>query len=130
MTREDLLAKALEKIIEFDTDGDSDHGIFAEIAIEALRAPAQGTWMPIETAPKDGTRVLVAESGLWMTCARYWPCNSYWIEDAASGLKLNPPTHWMPAPAFPSTTCTSPAPEENETTNDFVADNGPFGSGA
>lgn len=44
--REELLAKALEKIIEFDTDVSDggkvhDHGIFAEIAIEALRHPAQ-----------------------------------------------------------------------------------------
>ena len=58
-------------------------------------------WQPIETAPKDGTRVLVCDTDVWIACARYWPCNSYWIEDAASGLKLNEPTHWMPAPPPP-----------------------------
>lgn len=58
-------------------------------------------WQPIETAPKDGTRVLVADEDVWMAVARYWPCNSYWIEDAASGMKLNPPTHWLPLPPPP-----------------------------
>jgi hypothetical protein len=58
-------------------------------------------WQPIETAPRDGTRVIVADTDVWMTCARFWPCNMHWIEDAASGLRLNEPTHWMPAPPPP-----------------------------
>ncbi len=58
-------------------------------------------WQPIETAPKDGTQVLVADAGVWMACARHWPCNSYWTEDVASALRLNEPTHWMPLPDHP-----------------------------
>lgn len=58
-------------------------------------------WQPIKTAPRDGTRVLIADTDVWMAVARNWPCNGYWIEDAASGLRLNPPTHWIPLPAPP-----------------------------
>lgn len=58
-------------------------------------------WQPIETAPKDGTCVLVADTNVWMAVARFWPGNSYWIEDAASGMRLNDPTHWLPLPEPP-----------------------------
>jgi len=58
-------------------------------------------WQPIETAPRDGTRVLIADEDVWMAVARFWPCNMAWTEDAASGLKLNEPTHWMPLPEPP-----------------------------
>lgn len=59
-------------------------------------------WHPIETAPKDGTPILVADKGVWMTAARFMPCDMAWIEHTASGLRLNPPTHWMPLPAPPA----------------------------
>jgi hypothetical protein len=66
-------------------------------------------WQPIETAPKDGTRVLVADEDVWMAVARFWPCNMYWIEDAASGMKLNDPTHWMQLPGPPSLPAREPS---------------------
>lgn len=58
-------------------------------------------WQPIKTAPKDGTKVLVAEGKIWMAVAWFWPCHMYWTEVAASGMKLNNPTHWMPLPEPP-----------------------------
>jgi hypothetical protein len=64
-------------------------------------APAPMLWQPIETAPKDGTRVLIADSNVWMAVATFWPCNMYWTDDTISGLKLNSPTHWMPLPEPP-----------------------------
>lgn len=63
---------------------------------------AMSEWQSIETAPRDGTRVLIADQNTWMAVARNWPCNGFWIEDAASGLRLNDPTHWMPLPTPPS----------------------------
>lgn len=75
-----------------------------EVGLTAGKAATWATeWRPIETAPMDGTRVLVADEDVgWMAVARNWPCNGgAWIEDAASGMKLNPPSHWMPLPLPP-----------------------------
>jgi hypothetical protein len=70
-------------------------------------------WQPIETAPKDGTAVLVwppSKPGT-MTCAvwasrhspfaRLWP---YWRRLDVSGHERSrdlPPTHWAPLPPGP-----------------------------
>lgn len=62
---------------------------------------AQMVWRSIDTAPKDGTPVLVADMNVWMTAATFLPCDMCWVEHTASGLKLNDPTHWMPLPAPP-----------------------------
>lgn len=61
-------------------------------------------WQPIETAPKNGSRVL-----LWNP---EWsgPCTAQFYGDAAGGWKLDKrmppfayqPTHWMPLPAPPN----------------------------
>lgn len=61
-------------------------------------------WQPIASAPRDGTRVLIADMDAWMAVARFWPGNMRWIEDAASGMTLNDPSHWMPLPPPPSDT--------------------------
>lgn len=79
---------------------DAVAGNFSSVYIEGQHW-VRADWQPIETAPKDGTRVLVADENVWMAVARNWPCNGYWIEDAASGMRLNPPTHWMPLPSPP-----------------------------
>ncbi len=74
-------------------------------------------WQPIETAPKDGTRVLVYPP-TWPSktcsiahynddaCAR--KRLPYWKRDDDLGQKTrsrsNPPTHWIPLPAAPNPT--------------------------
>lgn len=55
-------------------------------------------WQPIETAPKDGTPVLVATA--------FWVRDAYWSH-AFEGWYSNhsavpPPTHWMPLPPPPA----------------------------
>jgi hypothetical protein len=61
-------------------------------------------WQPIETAPKDGTEILVWRKG-WL-----YPHNALWQEFDEGGSFENPftddfmdpPSHWMPLPAPPA----------------------------
>jgi hypothetical protein len=62
----------------------------------------QHEWQPIETAPKDGKRILVFCSHSNMTI------ETCWLENSGFGWwwnthHLNPPTHWMPLPKPPIT---------------------------
>lgn len=60
-------------------------------------------WQPIETAPRDGTRILLFREGWHVNCAvGYWRID--WHEFAPVGGECFPqPTHWMPLPPPPST---------------------------
>ena len=64
-------------------------------------------WQPIATAPKDGTRILLAVAGERLTCE----CVGAWSErrdqwyDVDYGHVLwdtNKFTHWMPLPDHPA----------------------------
>lgn len=70
-------------------------------------------WNPIETAPKDGTRVLITNAGDGMivdvgcyvvpehraSCEP--PLSNWWRVGRGTGFGMIP-THWMPLPAAPS----------------------------
>ncbi len=61
-----------------------------------------GKWLDIETAPKDGTRVLVFENFAVKTvCGARWVGSPHdvWIADTGSYLRRA--SHWMPIPAPP-----------------------------
>jgi len=63
-------------------------------------------WQPIETAPKDGTPILLGIAG-----PHYWPRSAWWCLDEErwvvhKGGRFSawfdiPPTHWMPLPSPP-----------------------------
>jgi hypothetical protein len=63
-------------------------------------------WKPIETAPKDGTSILLSD-GKWVGEGYYsehsggtwWEAGSHWT-DAHDGQIY--PTHWQPLPPPPS----------------------------
>lgn len=62
-------------------------------------------WMPIETAPRDGTRVLMFETfaGRCVYPARWIGApHNIWQRD--SGSSMAKPSHWMPIPAPPEGT--------------------------
>ena len=60
-------------------------------------------WKPIETAPKDGTPVLVAWSGLSFhpVVAHYEGCLWGTLSAGFGFEPLCAPTHWMPLPPSP-----------------------------
>ena len=70
-------------------------------------APGSASWLPIETAPKDGRRVLLwrhddeLEIGYWSTSV--WVSPGAWIiyEARSDTVELHP-THWMPLPTTPN----------------------------
>lgn len=80
-----------------------DSWVRAIIEMEPLNADTlpQGGWRPIETAPKDGTRML-------FRAADHEPAIGWWDYDDwlwDCGIDLCPlpfaPTHWQPLPAPP-----------------------------
>lgn len=88
--------------------------ITGHLATPAANGPGEAGWLPIESAPKDGTDVLI-----W--CAP-WSCGSEarYIEDEGWWLANNHPadywgdqkypTHWQPLPAPPGTSASTPQP--------------------
>jgi len=70
-------------------------------------------WQPIETAPKDGSKIILARIGeneVGKNLGVWWACSGSWSEkysrwwDGIEPCGFNHPTHWMPLPAAPSPT--------------------------
>lgn len=66
-------------------------------------------WQPIETAPRDGTMVIVSTVGigLFVCCgASYNDVLGVWCDDfqpSVAEVRWRP-THWMPIPPLPEET--------------------------
>lgn len=62
-----------------------------------------GRWEPIETAPKDGTEVVLYRPGLRPTFGCYTVVERYegWIGWWFTNRKEMPPTHWLLLPPRP-----------------------------
>lgn len=73
-------------------------------------------WQPIETAPKDGTRILLFD-GMGIAIASWWvpdptdfdddddfdePLPGWCVESAECVEFWHEPTHWMPLPEPPN----------------------------
>jgi hypothetical protein len=74
------------------------------------------SWQPIETAPKDGTEVLLFIPVNWgetfqevprigngnhVEAAWYNPTRRLWLNRLDQWIKEQTPTHWMPLPEPP-----------------------------
>lgn len=58
---------------------------------------------PIETAPKDGTRLLLFYEGVWVA-ASWWKSQEQWMDDDFNySLSRSELTHWLPMPPDPTT---------------------------
>lgn len=55
-------------------------------------------WQPIETAPKDGTWVLVHRAHWYLPELVQWTYRGYWESWAHGPFQ---PTHWIPVPLPP-----------------------------
>ena len=58
-----------------------------------------GTWLPIETAPEDGSEVLLYQPNAGMQVSWY----GYDPDNEELGWYRFSPTHWMPLPSLPNT---------------------------
>jgi hypothetical protein len=61
-------------------------------------------WQPIETAPKDGTLILLYRDGHHVLGC--WREDGYWSDDielffGTEYARENVPSHWMPLPEPP-----------------------------
>lgn len=80
------------------------------VPVESPPASVPDGWMPIESAPKDGARVLVTRYPFTGAHApiniSWWGTDAYkkkaWIRLSKRRLRYEP-THWMPLPAPPTT---------------------------
>jgi hypothetical protein len=78
-------------------------------AVDAYeRAEGKLAWRPIETAPKDGTHILLSAPGR-VTCGEWivpngpdWDDEPLWGSWDGNFSEENPPTHWQPLPAPPA----------------------------
>lgn len=65
-------------------------------------------WQPIETAPKDGTHILLYSDqdvleGYWCDGRKRFIETGYcFVGCGCCADSLTPPTHWMPLPPPPS----------------------------
>lgn len=84
----------------------------ADAILSLLRPAAGGGWMPIETAPKDGSLILCfypERHGHDRYSLRYWSRGDWPSSSRTEGwcdqyrqLRPTDPTHWMPLPATPA----------------------------
>lgn len=62
-------------------------------------------WQPIETAPKDGTEILMVQADGYLQVGEWaaWMQTPCWviIDSQAGGVIEAEPTHWMPLPTPP-----------------------------
>lgn len=65
------------------------------------RVDAMSEWQPIETAPRDGTDVLLYLDGRMPCVAGYFRDGWYSFDAPEKALGFFAPTHWMPLPSPP-----------------------------
>lgn len=114
-TNDDELAALLDAAEWLDrcaTNGEQTEPEFAKVAgrirgaVARLRA-GQGQWRPIESAPRDGTKILVAVRGESTMVRWHEPA---WLGAGGRCYQFDDPTHWMPPPPPPQ----QPDPEKQK----------------
>ncbi len=83
-------------------DGGYDHVRFVQ-AFAAHRIAHTQAWQPIDTAPKDGTEVLVYIRRKVIRLGWYFAPSSRTFGWRDENSRKISPTHWMPLPSPPET---------------------------
>ena len=58
-------------------------------------------WQPIETAPKDGTHILVCVEKKYVYLVWWFDNPRGWCWDLTNTPMVGSPSHWMPLPEPP-----------------------------
>jgi hypothetical protein len=107
-----LLSDLVQEVVAI---GQQEHAMRLEL--ETWLAAMRAGWMPIETAPKDGTRVFIVEDGkvvrAWYVVVPYreerdsdgryinhTDHEEFWMGD--DGDVYDEPTHWQPEAPLPA----------------------------
>ena len=73
---------------------------YRRVAKAALELSDAAAWRPIDTAPRDGTLILVAVKHIECDVVSFWGAG--WRETTNGLMLRDKPTHWQPLPAPPS----------------------------
>lgn len=81
---------------------DREQRIIAEVweALPELLASIE--WGPIDTAPRDGSRVLAFEQGQRDTFIVWWE-DGGWCDDDFANFERRSPAYWIALPVVPAT---------------------------
>ena len=105
----DDAVRALNRMGEKDLADIEREKSKAAVKVERIKSAAE--WQPIETAPKDGTFIILGYAGSHVSEGRWVsdPSRNHWRETGwfdtdADVLCDHPgrPTHWMPLPEPPN----------------------------
>jgi hypothetical protein len=81
------------------------------LAAALASPPSLREWQPIETAPKDGTPVLMFAPDWDRPCVLAWRIrqgDGRWDDDSGDTFQDYQPTHWAPLPVFAALTPQEP----------------------
>lgn len=76
-----------------------------QAALGAIGEAMASPWIGIETAPKDGTWIIICKAGRDEVLIAFWHrlMGAWWGQGGSDGQweKWEKATHWMPIPAIP-----------------------------
>ena len=98
--RVEAAAKVIWDSVVWDAYTDRQQNARGRIVARALAASDAAAWRPIETAPRDGTLILVAVKHIGCDVVSFWGAG--WRETTNGLMLRDEPTHWQPLPAPPS----------------------------
>ena len=105
-TYSDMSART-DEVLGLHSGTDKEITLTLTMLKKAADALSAYEWQPIETAPKDGTEVILCANGSVVTawyCGEtcLWPHDEAYSEEGEA-CNVGMPTHWMPLPPKPIT---------------------------